>query len=551
MKLTIEQIRTLCTERSFECGWEYLRQGRVVKLERNENLITAVVLGTKQYHVEVRIHRQDVEASCTCAYDRGGCCKHIVATLLALRETDDELRTQEQQREARLGITLEKLCLDELKEFILSELKRDSYLRERFMIRFSDKGSEPLSLDDYKREIAHLYFEMGGFDGFIGRWNYIDFSPVFDLARHYEQKRNLKEAATIYTALCEEIAGNMDRVDDSDGHYADEFMASLKGLVDCISETKLTPGERRAYVDYLFEKYMRGEPDYFREHYDWALREMCHSKNDLRYWQGLLRPHLPERLPEDTHSFQHCCAKDLLMMQLHISSVLKDRDKVHSLFEKYYRRDYEFCRLYAEWLYENVDQERAIRVAEEGLTLFPAYLTRKLRRFLNRFYQHHSADKQKANLLVLFALDGEWEDYGTLKELCSEEEWRTMIPKIVERLEREKRAPPSLFIQVYLREGMFADALERVLAQKSLADLAAYHDDLALRYPDRYFRAYRKLILPFADSRTGRGHYSDIVQYLKKMKEIPGYETETVKITELLRQKYARKPAFQDELRAL
>lgn len=552
MKFTLEQIRSLCTESSFERGWEYFRQGRVVKLERSENLITAVVSGTDEYHVEVNIHRQDVEASCTCPYDWGGCCKHIVATLLTVCETDDELRTREEKRESRLGVTLDKLSLNELKGFVLSELKRDSYLRERFMIHFSDKSSKPLSLHDYKREIEYLYLEMGGVDGFIRHGKYIDFSPGLDVARRFEEKGNVKQAATIYRALCEVIAENMDRVDDSDGHYADEFAASLTGLVNCMNGMKRpAPGGKRADVEYLFQKYIEGKPDYFREHYAWALREICRSRNDLRYWQGLLQPHLPEDLPNDTEIVDYYLAKDLLMMQLDILSSLNERDKMYGLFDKYYRRDHEFCSLYVTWLDENGNREQAIRIAEEGLTLFPTHLTRKLRRFLDRFYRNHAPDKQKENLLALFALDGKWEDYGTLKELCSEEEWKTMIPTIVEKLEGGRLAHPGLTIQIYLREGMFDDALEIVLAQKSLAGLAQYHDDLAPRYPDRYFEAYTKLIVPFADSGMGRGHYFQIVQYLKKMKEIRGHELETVKIVEFLKQRYDRRPAFQDELRAL
>jgi len=78
-----------------------------------------------------------------------------------------------------------------------------------------------------------------------------------------------------------------------------------------------------------------------------------------------------------------------------------------------------------------------------------------------------------------------------------------------------------------------------------------YHGYLAPRYPDRYFEAYRKLLLPFADRGMGRGHYFQIVQYLKKMKAITGYESETLEIAKSLKQRYARRPAFQDGLRAL
>jgi len=81
--------------------------------------------------------------------------------------------------------------------------------------------------------------------------------------------------------------------------------------------------------------------------------------------------------------------------------------------------------------------------------------------------------------------------------------------------------------------------------------LAKYHKDLSGRYPEEYFNAYREQIIPFADSKTRRSHYQEIVRYLKYMKLIKGFENELRKFVDLLRQRYAKRPAFLDEVKGV
>lgn len=47
----------------------------------------------------------------------------------------------------------------------------------------------------------------------------------------------------------------------------------------------------------------------------------------------------------------------------------------------------------------------------------------------------------------------------------------------------------------------------------------------------------------------GRLHYREIVNYLIQMKRIKGFEDEFDKLVKLLKTKYAKRPAFLDELK--
>ncbi|MCK4422552.1 MAG: hypothetical protein KAV18_00605 [Candidatus Omnitrophica bacterium] len=72
MKPTIEKIRALCTESSFQRGTEYFHEGLVSDLERFGDKITAVVSGTSDYEVTINPDMENIQAYCTCPYDWGG-----------------------------------------------------------------------------------------------------------------------------------------------------------------------------------------------------------------------------------------------------------------------------------------------------------------------------------------------------------------------------------------------------------------------------------------------------------------------------------------------
>ncbi|MCK4224923.1 MAG: SWIM zinc finger family protein [candidate division Zixibacteria bacterium] len=548
MKPTIDQIRELCTESSSERGLEYLRQGRVTDLEQFGNKTTAIVAGASDYRVTIRVDKKDIKASCTCPYDWGGYCKHIAATLLALSEDYHKIRKKGKEEEQKIEAILNGISLDELKSFLMTEFAENHLLREHFAIYFSGTGAKRRNIHDYKKEINSLYREVSDRHGYIKYGMDIDFSYIHDLAQRYIKAKNSLEAATIYKVLAEVIAKNMDNVDDSDGYYGGEFAHAIENLAECINNARLNPKEKRTYIDYLFDKYIKNDPDYFQQNYDYALREICQSRGDLEYWKGLPRALLPEDLPDPDQWIVYYHAKELVMMQLHILDKLDEEEGFYNLIERYYHKDHEFCLLYARRKEKDGKTKEAVKVAEEGLSLFPDHLTKELRRFLTKFYKKQSSE-YKENLVVLFLQDKDWNDYEKLKKACSQEDWDQMLSFIISNVSNDRFWGRDIIIDIYLKERMFDQALEQVLAQKNLYTLAHYHKDLSGRYPEKYFNAYKELITPFADSKMGRPHYREIARYLRQMKQIKGFENERKKLVNLLKERYIKRPAFLDEVK--
>jgi len=90
--LTEADIRDRCTEVSFKRGWNYYEGGAVRQRTRLDDGIEARVFGADAYRVTVRETAGGLIASCTCPYDWGGECKHIVATLLAWLHEPESFR---------------------------------------------------------------------------------------------------------------------------------------------------------------------------------------------------------------------------------------------------------------------------------------------------------------------------------------------------------------------------------------------------------------------------------------------------------------------------
>ena len=83
--ITEAAIRAKATDKSYERGLDYHDSGMVESLTRRGNRLFPAVQGSEcePYRVGATIAAGDFAASCTCPYDWGGYCKHIVATLIS------------------------------------------------------------------------------------------------------------------------------------------------------------------------------------------------------------------------------------------------------------------------------------------------------------------------------------------------------------------------------------------------------------------------------------------------------------------------------------
>ena len=77
MKLTKNWLQTNAIDSSYSRGRSY--QTSVRKLKKEGDTYTAKVDGSDTYEVEITESSDAIHTHCSCPYDYGGICKHIVA----------------------------------------------------------------------------------------------------------------------------------------------------------------------------------------------------------------------------------------------------------------------------------------------------------------------------------------------------------------------------------------------------------------------------------------------------------------------------------------
>jgi len=223
MNVTESAIRNRCTDAVFERGRDYRSDGRIQRIERFDDVVTATVQGSDPYDVTVELGGDGIDARCTCPYDGPGECKHVVAVLL------DVAAGPPRDESDRVEAVLEDLASDDLRGFVRDAFAENPDLREQFLARF---GESSRSVDEYRAEVEALFDQhTRDYSVVTGA---IDFSHFFDLADQYRDRGRYLDAATLYRALFEEIDDNQVRIDGAYDHYAKTLQSALDGYVDCV-----------------------------------------------------------------------------------------------------------------------------------------------------------------------------------------------------------------------------------------------------------------------------------------------------------------------------
>lgn len=266
MTVDEDAVRELCTDAVFDRGRNYREDGRIRRLDRVGDTVTATVRGSRLYDLELDLDANGFDPSCTCPYGGPGECKHVVAVLLALAEELPE------DLGDRIDALLDDTPPDELATFVRGALARDPDLRDRFLARFGESNGRPL--EEYREDVEDRFEEHTREYPVVVEA--IEFSQFTDLAEAHRERGNYAEAATIYRALVVGIEENFDRVDAAYDHYTRRLVAALDGYVECV--TVADRGEQRSRaVDFLSRRATSGV-DYLREHYERALDDLDASE---------------------------------------------------------------------------------------------------------------------------------------------------------------------------------------------------------------------------------------------------------------------------------
>jgi hypothetical protein len=285
-----EEIRSLCTEQSFERGRNYYHQDRIQELDIDGEEISATVRGSRYYDVTIDVGPEPIRTRCSCPYDYAGDCKHIVAVLLAVEDRGPDVSTDEIDGSLSEAVDIDALIeqteATDLRTFLREVIEDDRDVRDRFVAFVgADTGK---TVYDYKQEINRLFDNAVSHRGMVEHDTYIDFSQYYDLAETHRERGHIDTATDIYRAVGETIHENLDRIDDNTGHYGRELENAIQSYAETVAEQDLAHNKKQAYIEYLCGEFVDAEYSFASDYYDDALRTLCTTRADYEYWLELL-----------------------------------------------------------------------------------------------------------------------------------------------------------------------------------------------------------------------------------------------------------------------
>jgi uncharacterized Zn finger protein len=252
-------IRSLATSESFARGRELYQSGAIFDTVRRGNLLMAKCEGSLApvYQLRVELDEGGIrETSCTCPYDWGGLCKHLVALLLTFIHHFEVFSSQK-------GIVeqLADLDKDTLVSLIAKMVDHNpglySWLEAAIpAISIQSKPNQPrnkrqsqVSQAEYRRQIQGVLHSLRGYRRSEAYWMMggmvEQLDHIRDTAYEFLKAGDVDGALIILTTLLTDVSGSYGQFDDSDGMLGDFLNGLSLPFVEAILSAELNKTQRR------------------------------------------------------------------------------------------------------------------------------------------------------------------------------------------------------------------------------------------------------------------------------------------------------------------
>ena len=557
--LSLEAVRGICNDKSYARGRGYYRGGRVEAVQLGRDKAVATVSGSRRYSVEVMLDgRRGISYYCTCPYNWGGACKHVVATLLHALDHKAEIAQAAKNMQAEIDAMLKGAAPNYMRSFLAGEMERHPSMAERFSRGAGWK--RPIG-EDYREKVNALFRKPGGAGFFLyeygggggGRAGEVDLDPVISAAVQFERSGNHREAARIYGQIADAVAEN-----SPIGHRRKAYDGIVRDLIGRLGRAaaKIKEEVDGGQIKEIFERHLRGDAR-FRGDYENALWTACASAANLRELLEAVEPHVPKEGgagagaegggagAEEPGAGSAAETKRLAAegrKMLAYKAVALERlggaEAAGRALAESAAAGPDTYALYIERLAGDGRLKGAARAAWEGIYRF--------------------GDSKVLVDAALAALKGsrrercamsEWlyvksHDPRHLAILKAEApSWLAARSRLIRELERDRKHPEHL-LDLLVGEGMHKRALRAVVALGDMELLGHYRAPLAKRFPKAYTVAYWHGIERMADASRSGAAYRKVALHLQGMALVPAGRAKAKELAGLLRRRHSNRPAL-------
>jgi len=563
--LTEDNIRHLATPQSFERGKRYYASVSVLDAERRGNTLVAHIQGSQYepYRVTVTLGSVGIEkTACTCPYDWGGVCKHVVATLLTWVREPDSFHVLAPVDELLAGRSKEDLIA-----LVKEMIAREPDLARLLELPLGPDSSVPFDLAAFRKQASYALSRDDA------EWAARELERLRDTADRYLEVDNPTAAGALYHLILDETLSRFEGwwlEWDRDGDIMCVLGDCVEGLDHCLARVS-DPETRRPWLEVLLEAELEdirlGGVDFAwpagdavlrqatDEEWTWIEARLRREMQRARDWGrealvGFLTARL-EMTGRGTEAgafvLEHGTPRQRAFLLIQLGRV----EEAVNIARQHFADLPGLVTQFADALVEAGHGEAAMAYMAEQVQ-HERYASH-YRPWLARYFEGHG--DQEAALELWRRQFTEWprfETYQELRRLAGELGiWETLRPALLKTLDPQHQV--SLLLQIALDEGDVAWALEIIArpgARLSANELIRVAQAAEPDHPRAALEIYRRRA-ERAIAARGRGNYqtaagplSRVCDLYHRLGEDAAWETYIAH----LRQEHRRLPALQDEL---
>jgi uncharacterized Zn finger protein len=583
-QLSEATLRSLTSDQSFARGQEYFHSGAVVELEQRGDTLLAHVEGSgyEPYQVTVKLDAGGiVEAECTCPYDWGGYCKHIVATLLAYIHHPEQVTERpaittllaDLDRETLIDLVTDLVDKHpHLADWLEAEV---AVLRDQPSQRASAGPRErqaPLDPTPFRRQAQAILRGAEDWEAVSGAAS--QFQALIARIEPFLAAGDGRNALVILEAITEVYVDQWFEFDDSDGELGNVFADLGSAFAEAILSADFSVEERRAWEKKLTRWQHDVEEYGIDEAFDPAIgaakfgwdypplqRAMQGHVTREGAWEGkppwyadelaVARLNVLERQGR-LEEYIHLAEADgqttrYVTMLVQVGRV---QEAVTYGLESLGMAD-EALTL-AQALREHGHLQDALRIAERGLALQGSVTT------LARWLRDLASGLGKTDIALkaanaAFSASLSLGDYQAVQPLAGDT-WSQLKQELLKHL-ASRGTSVSAKVDIYVHEGMLDQAIKAIDEERYAwyGTVEKVVDAAWRSHPDWVIRACKKQAEPIMDEGKSQ-HYHHALRWLSKARQAylaAGRETEWRVYLEELIAKHTRKRSLRPGLEGL
>ena len=560
-KLTETDIRQVASSSSFERGYSYYHNGYVSSVVQRGEQLTAEVEGSQYRPYQVQVTLKDggvASAGCSCPYDWGDYCKHIVAVLLYYVHETADIETKPEVTDLLANLTEAQLRqllinLTQAQPELLETIEREiGWMQQTPLKSTKTAGTKPVAVDipAIRRELRKDLRSSGPSsrydDYYYGDYYDEYFNPGEHLQPHMAKVAELLQAGdvasaeAVITAVIEEwIEGIGDFEDSYDfGDSLNEAEHELdQTLTEVILSLDLTDEEREEWIEQIEEwsdvvdleiaetavpqgwdypplvAVLQGtitDKGAWEDEAPWFADELAHIRLNILERQGRSQEFLYLAESEgQTERYIQMLAR-VGQTELAVTEA-----------KRYLEYPNQILAL-GHILQEKGESTAALEIGEHGLTMPKqeySHSKAPLAQWLRDLAEaNHKPDLALQAAQVAFLESHTLEDYTTVQRLAGEQ-WPQLKEALLESLAAAHYS--SRKVDIYLHEGMLTAAMRELDKNYSF-----YHSDLVRvveatkeKYPDWGIQKYKNLGEAIMDAGRAKD-YDTAANWLSRARDI-------------------------------